>query len=83
VYTKENETADSYIERVSRELGKEYTVRVATSDNLEQIIIMGNGAYRISASEFYAEVQNTEKAMEGYSEKFSHFGNLRKKQADN
>jgi len=63
VYTKEAETADSYIERVSHELGKEHRVRVATSDNLEQIIILGNGAYRVSARDFYAEVKQVEAAI--------------------
>lgn len=60
VYTKEAETADMYIEKTSHELGKEYRVRVATSDRLEQLIILGGGAYRVSASEFYAEVKETE-----------------------
>lgn len=56
VYTKEAETADAYIEKTSLSLVKEHKVRVATSDNLEQIIILGNGAYRVSASEFKKEV---------------------------
>ena len=60
VYTKEAETADSYIERVSHELTKEHRVRVATSDGLEQTIILGNGACRISAREFEAELRQTE-----------------------
>lgn len=60
VYTKEAETADSYIERVTHELGKNYDVRVATSDYMEQIIILGNGAFRISAKEFEEEVKLAE-----------------------
>ena len=56
VYTKEAETADSYIERVSKQLLKNNRVRVATSDALEQLIILGNGAMRISAREFEAEM---------------------------
>lgn len=63
VYTKEAETADTYIEKATHDLSKEHRVRVATSDNLEQIIILGNGAYRISASEFYDEIKRTEKAI--------------------
>ena len=63
VYTKEAETADSYIERVTHELSQNHRVRVATSDNLEQIIILGNGAYRISARDFYAEVKQVEAAI--------------------
>ena len=60
VYTKEAETADSYIERVSKQLLKENRVRVATSDGLEQLIILGNGAMRISAREFEAEIRAAE-----------------------
>ena len=68
VYTKEAETADMYIEKTAHELGRDYRVRVATSDRLEQLIILGNGAYRVSASEFYAEVKETEKAIRGIIE---------------
>ena len=60
VYTKEAETADAYIERVTHELGKNYDVRVATSDYMEQIIILGGGALRISAKEFEEEVKLAE-----------------------
>lgn len=63
VYTKEAETADTYIEKATHDLSREHRVRVATSDNLEQTIILGNGAYRISASEFYDEIKRTEKAI--------------------
>ncbi len=63
VYTKEAETADMYIEKVTHQLGKERRVRVATSDNLEQVIILGNGATRVSANEFYNEVSAVEKAI--------------------
>ncbi|MGN1106828.1 MAG: NYN domain-containing protein, partial [Huintestinicola sp.] len=60
VYTKEAETADMYIEKVSHELAKDFRVRVATSDGAEQVIILGNGAYRVSAGEFLEEVQSAE-----------------------
>ena len=63
VYTKEAETADMYIEKTAHELGKGHRVRVATSDNVEQIIIMGSGAIRVSATEFLAEVNEVEKAI--------------------
>ena len=63
VYTKEAETADMYIEKTAHELGRSYRVRVATSDNVEQIIILGNGAVRVSATEFLAEVTEVEKAI--------------------
>lgn len=60
VYTKEAETADAYIEKVTHELAKKHRVRVATSDGLEQLIILGNGAERLPASEFLAEIQAVE-----------------------
>ena len=66
VYTKESETADSYIEKVSHELSKKHRVRVATSDGIEQMIILGNGAMRISASEFRKRVQAAESAIKEY-----------------
>ncbi len=69
VYTKEAETADMYIEKVSHELSKEYRVRAATSDGAEQIIILGNGAFRVSAEEFRREVAMVEKAIREIIEK--------------
>ena len=63
VYTKEAETADMYIERVTHELGKKHRVRVATSDGLEQIIILGHGAQRMSAENFRREVDMVERAI--------------------
>ncbi len=68
VYTKEAETADMYIEKVTHELGKKHRVRVATSDGLEQIIILGHGAQRISASNFRREVDMVEQAIRTYWE---------------
>ena len=57
IYTKRAELADSYIEKFSRDLVGDYTtVKVVTSDALEQIIILGRGALRISAREFKEEV---------------------------
>ncbi|MDE5604717.1 MAG: TetM/TetW/TetO/TetS family tetracycline resistance ribosomal protection protein [Eubacterium sp.] len=61
VYTKEAETADLYIEKVSHELAKKHKVRVVTSDALEQLIILGNGALRVSSREFLAEIEQAEK----------------------
>ena len=63
VYTKEAETADQYIEKTTHEIGRKYKVTVATSDALEQGIVMGQGAYRISARDFYEEVERTEKQI--------------------
>ena len=66
VYTKESETADSYIERVTHELSKKHRVRVATSDGLEQMIILGNGAMRISAAEFRKRYDDAAAAIREY-----------------
>ena len=64
VYTKEAETADQYIEKVTHEMSrKNHRVRVATSDGLEQIIIMGAGAIRVSARELLEEIRAAEKEM--------------------
>ena len=60
VYTKEAETADTYIERATYELRRERRVRVATSDGPEQVIILGHGALRVSARAFHAEVEASE-----------------------
>lgn len=56
VYTKEAETADSYIEKTTYSIARHHKVQVATSDNLEQVIILGHGALRISAAELRAQV---------------------------
>lgn len=63
VYTKEAETADTYIERVSHELSKKHRVRVATSDGAEQMIILGGGALRVPASAFHKEIKDAEAAI--------------------
>ena len=60
VYTKEAETADAYIEKATYDLQKEHRVRVATSDGLEQLIILGHGALRLSARAFKAEVEQAQ-----------------------
>ena len=57
VYTKEAETADQYIEKTVHEIGHNYHVTVATSDALEQMIIMGQGAIRMSAQGLKEEIQ--------------------------
>ena len=58
-YTKEAQTADAYIEKATYDLSREHRVRVATSDALEQLIILGHGALRISARSFREEVEQT------------------------
>lgn len=57
IYTKEAETADQYIEKVVNEIGAKYDVTVATSDSLEQMIIFGSGARRLSAKGLWEEMQ--------------------------
>lgn len=69
VYTKEAETADMYIEKATKEIAPNHRVRVATSDGLEQLIIMGHGAMRVSAAEFYREVMETKKKVREIIEK--------------
>ncbi len=63
VYTKEAETADSYIQKVSHELSKKHRVRVATSDAAEQMIILGSGALRVPAAAFHKEIKDAEDAI--------------------
>ena len=63
VYTKEAETADSYIEKASYDLAKKHMVRVVTSDALEQLIIFGNGALRVPSGEFRSEVRAVEEEI--------------------
>ena len=63
VYTKEAETADMYIEKTTHQLGRNCRVRVATSDALEQLIILGHGALRVSARAFRQEVDAAEAAI--------------------
>ncbi len=59
VYTKEAETADAYIEKATYSMQKRYRVRVATSDGMEQLIILGHGATRVPANAFLQEIQQT------------------------
>ncbi len=60
VYTREAETADMYIEKTAHAKSRDFHVRVATSDRLEQLIITGSGAFKVSADEFRAEVQQAD-----------------------
>ena len=56
-------TADAYIERATYEIGRQHRVRVATSDGPEQIIILGHGALRLSASAFHEEMMEVQKQI--------------------
>lgn len=81
VYTKEAETADMYIEKTAHEKSRDFHVRVATSDRLEQMIIFGSGAFKVSAEDFEREVEatNTEisKFIEEHNRKNSREGRNR------
>ena len=63
VFTKEAETADQYIERTAHKYSKTSRVTVATSDAIEQVIIYGAGAIRMSANDFWLEVKRTEEEI--------------------
>lgn len=70
VYTKEAETADAYIEKAVHEMADRYQITVATSDRLEQMIIWGAGALRMSAGGLYEAVENASRALrEEYTER--------------
>ena len=72
VYTKEAETADQYIEKVTHEIAKDNHVTVATSDALEQLIILGKGAIRMSASDLLEEILRVNNMIRSdYLEKYS------------
>ena len=68
VYTKEAETADAYIERATYEIGRKHRVKVATSDGPEQLIILGHGALRLSASAFRQEMEHVQGQIAGVLE---------------
>lgn len=57
VYTKENETGDMYIEKLVEEVGKNYSVKVVTSDNLIQVSALRAGVLRVPAREFIKEIE--------------------------
>ncbi len=63
VYTKEAETADRYIEKVTHDIAGEHKVRVVTSDYQEQLVILGSGGLRVSAKEFLYELAVTDKEI--------------------
>lgn len=70
VYTREAETADQYIEKTVHRIGRQYDVAVATSDGLEQMIILGQGARRISAMGLKQEIEEAQKtSMQGWKER--------------
>ncbi|MCR4738826.1 MAG: NYN domain-containing protein [Lachnospiraceae bacterium] len=66
VYTGEAETADQYIEKCAHSLKKDYRVTVATNDQVEQVIILGSGALRMSARDLLHEIDESRKAVNEY-----------------
>ncbi len=76
VYTKENQTADQYIEKEVSKIGKIKKVTVATSDWVEQQVVLGRGATRISARELNIEIQQFKKNINKNSEKQSQVNDL-------
>jgi predicted RNA-binding protein with PIN domain len=76
VYTKENETADQYIEKVLDEIGRIERVRVATSDWMEQQIILGRGGTRISARELEMEILDQKRTINRKNKKESLKGEI-------
>lgn len=77
VFTKESETADTYIERLVRETDDRYMVRVATSDSLEQLTVWGGGAFRISAAEFRLEIEKTDSEISEFIEKHNRMNSIK------
>ena len=73
VYTREAETADMYIEKVTYEIGRHHRVRVVTSDGAEQLIILGHGALRISARAFRAELDEVNRQIAEYIDRKQRF----------
>lgn len=59
VYTKEKQTADSYIEKMTHDIAADHTVRVVTGDMQEQFVVLGAGGLRVSPREFFAEIEDS------------------------
>lgn len=77
VFTKGGETADTYIERLTYEMNGKYRVRVATSDRQEQIIALGNGAFRLSASELKGEIERTNLEISSFLKEYARKNQIR------
>ncbi len=76
VYTKQDETGDMFIERLLQEIGKNYAVRVATSDNLIQLSALRAGVLRLSASELWQEVEWVGRQIDQVIQDFNQKGRL-------
>jgi predicted RNA-binding protein with PIN domain len=68
VYTPEGQTADAYIQAMAAEIGRNYQLRVASSDALVQLSSLGSGVLRMSARELEEEVRQAQKEMKKYYE---------------
>ena len=69
-YTKENETGDMYIEKLVQDIGKNYNVKVATSDNLIQVAALRSGVLRMSANELREEIEFVNKQIQNAIETY-------------
>ncbi|WP_160693360.1 NYN domain-containing protein [Clostridium sp. C2-6-12] len=69
IFTKDGETADSYIEKQVNSLGRKHEIVVVTSDSLEQQTIFQRGAVRMSSLEFYSEMVKVEKSIKVKADK--------------
>lgn len=76
IYTKENETADNFIERTLDEIGRIKRVRVATSDWMEQQIILSRGGTRVSARELEVEIINARNTIKRKRKLFNKMNDL-------
>ncbi len=72
VYTKQAETADTYIEKTTYDIDKRHLVRVVTSDGAEQVIVLGHGSLRVSSREFEEEIRLSHQLFEDMLEKWNH-----------
>lgn len=77
VYTKEDETADSYIEKTLDKIGRTKRVRVATSDWIEQQVVLGRGGTRISARELKLEIDDHKRHINRKKEEINAPNNLK------
>lgn len=75
IFTKQDELADTYIERVVHKIGKKYEVLVVTSDYLEQQIVFQGGAYRVSSLEFYKDVYEVNDRISSETKKVNNIRN--------
>ena len=69
VFTKENETADAYMEALAAQIGGNYNVRLASSDALVQVSTLRSGVLRVSARELLSEIQQAKKEMQQHFSK--------------